>query len=285
MRRLITALGSITLALATLVPVAAQQRVELTVGTFNLRYLNDHDGPNDWSHRRPLVVDLIDFYRFDLLGTQEGYEAQLLDIGQLPGMERIGVGRDDGMSAGEHSAIFYRSDRFELLEQGDFWLSETPEVPSHGWDASDCLRICSWGHFRERQSGKTLYHFNVHYDHEGREARLRSSLLLLSRIRPLLERGETVILTGDFNAAPEDEPIRILRESALLQDAYAVTRRKPYGPEGTFHDFDPAGSLGERIDYIWVSPDVTVERYRTITDSEGTLLPSDHYPVAIRLAF
>ncbi len=188
--------------------LAQQAAHPLTVGSFNLRYINDHDGDNSWANRCQMVTDLIGYYGFDFLGTQEGYLEQLRDIDTLDNYDYIGVGRDDGKEAGEHSAIFYRTDRFDLLDQGDFWLSETPEVPSHGWDASECLRICSWGHFRDRISGMTLYFFNVHYDHVGQEARRQSSHLLLSRIRPLLDRGETVILTGDFNAGPGEEPIR-----------------------------------------------------------------------------
>lgn len=263
--------------------LAQQTAHPLTVGSFNLRYINDHDGDNSWANRCQMVTDLIGYYGFDFLGTQEGYLEQLRDIDTLDNYDYIGVGRDDGKEAGEHSAIFYRTDRFDLLDQGDFWLSETPEVPSHGWDASECLRICSWGHFRDRISGKTLYFFNVHYDHVGQEARRQSSHLLLSRIRPLLDRGETVILTGDFNAGPDEEPIRILREAALLRDSRTISQAKPYGPSGTFHDFDLSNFSDEPIDYIWVSPNIRVDNYRTITDQDHGRLPSDHFPIMTHL--
>lgn len=287
MKRLLLALALI-LALSIGCTATAQEeapQATLTVGSFNLRYLNDHDGDNGWANRRQLVTDLVSYYRLDFLGTQEGYSEQLHDIDALESYDYIGVGRDDGKEAGEHSAIFYRTDRFELLDQGNFWLSETPDVPSHGWDASECLRICSWGHFRDRESGKALYFFNVHYDHIGQEARRQSSHLILEHIRPLVERGETVILTGDFNAAPSDEPIRIIRESELLRDSRVVTETKPYGPSGTFHDFDLTNFSDQPIDYIWVSPDVKVANYRTITDQDHGRLPSDHFPIMSQIAF
>lgn len=287
MKRILLSLALI-LALWSGCGAAAQgegQKATLTVGSFNLRYLNDHDGDNSWSNRRQLVTDLVSYYHFDFLGTQEGYAEQLRDIDALEGFDYIGVGRDDGKEAGEHSAIFYRTDRFELLDQGNFWLSETPDVPSHGWDASECLRICSWGHFRDRESGKALYFFNVHYDHVGQEARRQSSHLILEHIRPLVKQGETVILTGDFNAAPSDEPIRIIRESELLRDSRVVTETKPYGPSGTFHDFDLKNFSDQPIDYIWVSPDVKVANYRTITDQDHGRLPSDHFPIMSQITF
>lgn len=284
MRRLITTALLLLVSLVAAHPLLAQeQETTLTVGSFNLRYLNDHDGANVWTNRSTQVTDLISYYDFDFLGTQEGYTAQLADIDALPHYDYIGVGRDDGKEAGEHSAIFYRTDRYELLDHGDFWLSETPDRPSHGWDASDCLRICSWGQFREIESGRTLYFFDVHYDHVGQKARRESSLLMLSHIRPLVESGETVILTGDFNAAPDDEPIRILRDADLLRDSRLVCETKPYGPEETFHDFHLTEVIGERIDYIWVSPDIRVEKYRTIVDHDHGRLPSDHYPIMVRL--
>ena len=285
MRRLLSVILVIASLLAGGVVSAQQPTQNLTVGSFNLRYINDHDGENIWANRCRMVTDLIAYYDFDFLGTQEGYLEQLRDIDALEGYDYIGVGRDDGKEAGEHSAIFYRSDRFDLLDQGNFWLSETPEVPSHGWDASECLRICSWGHFRDRVSGKALYFFNVHYDHVGKEARRQSSHLILSRIRPLLDRGETVILTGDFNAGPDEEPIRILREAALLRDSRTISQTKPYGPSGTFHDFDLTNFADEPIDYIWVSPDVRVDNYRAITDQDHGRLPSDHFPIMTHLTF
>lgn len=287
MKRLLLALVLI-LALSAGCTAAAREEgheATLTVGSFNLRYINDHDGDNGWANRRQLVTDLVSYYHFDFLGTQEGYSEQLRDIDALEGYDYIGVGRDDGKEAGEHSAIFYRTDRIELLDKGNFWLSETPDVPSHGWDASECLRICSWGHFRDRESGKALYFFNVHYDHVGQEARRQSSHLILEHIRPLVEKGETVILTGDFNAAPSDEPIRIIRESEVLRDSRVVTETKPYGPSGTFHDFDLKNFSDQPIDYIWVSPDVKVANFRTITDQDHGRLPSDHFPIMSQITF
>ena len=190
------------------------------MATFNLRMDTEKDGVNAWPNRKEMVKGLIRFHDFDIFGTQEGFKHMLDGIAELDGYAYIGAGRDDGEDAGEHSAIFYKTSRFDLLDKGNFWFSETPDVPGKGWDATCCNRICSWGKFRDKESGKVFYFFNSHYDHQGKVARRESSKLLIARIKQIAGTDATVFATGDFNAVPTDEPMVTLASDGLLLDWY-----------------------------------------------------------------
>lgn len=172
------------------------------------------------------------FHEFDIFGTQEALRDQLNDVAELNEFAFLGAGRDDGKEAGEHSAIFYRKDRFNVLQSGNFWLSETPDKPGKGWDATCCNRICSWAKFRDVKTKKAFYFFSVHFDHQGVEARRQSGKLMVAKIKEIA-KDKPVILVGDFNSTPETEQIRTLQ--AFLNDAHTVTKLPPYGPEGTFN--------------------------------------------------
>lgn len=171
-------------------PTSKKSSCTVNVATFNLRMDTPKDGVNAWSNRKEMVKGLIRFHDFDIFGTQEGFKHQLDNILELGNYAYIGVGRDDGKEAGEHSAIFYKTDRFKVLDKGNFWFSETPDIPGKGWDAICCNRICSWGKFRDKVSGKTFFFFNSHYDHQGKVARRESSHLLLKRSVKLLEKNQ-----------------------------------------------------------------------------------------------
>src|SRR5690606_20749472 len=145
----------------------------IKVGTYNIRYANPNDIGNLWKDRAPYVGDLINYHSFDVLGTQEALIEQLKDLDtMLTSYVRYGIGRDDGKTAGEHSAIYYKKDKYTLLDKGDFWLAENPDVPAKGWDATCCNRIATWVKLQDKGSGKSFYVFNVHYDHQGKVARL-----------------------------------------------------------------------------------------------------------------
>jgi len=262
----------------------AQSRKEITLNlsSFNLRMDTESDGENAWPSRKEMVKGLIRFHELDIIGTQEGFKHQLDDIQELGNYAYVGGGRDDGIDAGEHSAIIYNKKRFTVIEKGDFWFSETPEVPSKGWDATCCNRICSWAKFREKKSGKEFFVFNAHYDHQGKEARRNSSLMLLDRMKKIAGKN-TVIATGDFNALPDSEPIQIIYDSGFLNDSYLVTEVPPYGTIGTFNSFNPESPMTNRIDYIWVTPDVTVKKYGVLNDMHYGRFPSDHFPVMIKV--
>jgi len=254
---------------------------ELIIASYNLRMDTPSDGENSWSHRKEMVKELIRFYDFDIVGTQEGFKHMLDDILELGNYAYVGVGRDDGQDAGEHSAILYRRDRFEVLESGNFWYSETPEVPGKGWDAVCCNRICSWAKFKERRTGTSFFVFNSHFDHQGKEARKNSSLLLIRKIKEIAGDA-TVFVTGDFNAVPDAEPIRLIHESGLLLDSYEVTEEPPYGTVGTFNSYRLDSPVKNRIDYIWVTHNVKVKKYGVLNDLPYFRFPSDHFPVMIK---
>lgn len=262
----------------------AEDKEVLKIATFNLRMDTPSDGENAWLHRKDMVNDLIRFYGFDLFGTQEGFTHQLNDILRLSDYRFIGVGRDDGKDAGEHCAIFYRSDRFKVLDQGDFWLSEHPEKPGRGWDGTCCNRICTWGKFEDLKNHKQFYFFNVHYEYEGDVARRESSNLMISRIKSIAG-NQPVFLTGDFNAFPTEEPIRILNDSGFLNDSYKITKEAPFGPVCTYHGYDSTVKTEERLDYIWVTDSIQIDKYGVLTNTLYGHTPSDHFPVMVVAEF
>ena len=262
----------------------AEDKEVLKIATFNLRMDTPSDGENAWFHRKDMVNDLIRFYGFDLFGTQEGFTHQLNDILRLSDYRFIGVGRDDGKDAGEHCAIFYRSDRFKVLDQGDFWLSEHPEKPGRGWDGTCCNRICTWGKFEDLKNHKQFYFFNVHYEYEGDVARRESSNLMISRIKSIAG-NQPVFLTGDFNAFPTEEPIRILNDSGFLNDSYKITKEAPVGPVCTYHGYDSTIKTEERLDYIWVTDSIQIDKYGVLTNTLYGHTPSDHFPVMVVAEF
>ena len=262
----------------------AEDKEVLKIATFNLRMDTPSDGENAWFHRKDMVNDLIRFYGFDLFGTQEGFTHQLNDILRLSDYRFIGVGRDDGKDAGEHCAIFYRSDRFKVLDQGDFWLSEHPEKPGRGWDGTCCNRICTWGKFEDLKNHKQFYFFNVHYEYGGDVARRESSNLMISRIKSIAG-NQPVFLTGDFNAFPTEEPIRILNDSGFLNDSYKITKEAPFGPVCTYHGYDSTIKTEERLDYIWVTDSIQIDKYGVLTNTLYGHTPSDHFPVMVVAEF
>ena len=262
----------------------AEDKEVLKIATFNLRMDTPSDGENAWFHRKDMVNDLIRFYGFDLFGTQEGFTHQLNDILRLSDYRFIGVGRDDGKDAGEHCAIFYRSDRFKVLDQGDFWLSEHPEKPGRGWDGTCCNRICTWGKFEDLKNHKQFYFFNVQYEYEGDVARRESSNLMISRIKSIAG-NQPVFLTGDFNAFPTEEPIRILNDSGFLNDSYKITKEAPFGPVCTYHGYDSTIKTEERLDYIWVTDSIQIDKYGVLTNTLYGHTPSDHFPVMVVAEF
>lgn len=254
--------------------VFAQQ---LTVATFNLRYDNKGDTGNLWVDRAPVVASLIRFHQFDIFGTQEGLLNQLEDINAvLPEYSRYGIGRDDGKDKGEHSEIFFKKDKFKMLNKGDFWLSETPGKPGPGWDAR-LNRICSWVQLQEIRSKKKFYFFNVHYDHQGIKARQESSKLILQKIREIAG-SSPAIFTGDFNGGHEAEWYKGIADSGVMKDCYREAPH-PYASNGSFNSFGSNMKSKEIIDHIFVSPAIKVTRYGILTDSYHGKYPSDHFPV------
>ena len=254
----------------------------INVATYNLRNSGADDGPNAWPARKDMVKALIRYHEFDILGTQEGLPDQIADLAHMEEFDHVGVGRDDGKSAGEHSAIFFRKSRFSLLGKGDFWLSETPDRPSFGWDARCCHRLVSWARLRDRSSSRVLFVFSLHFDHEGELARRASADLVLRKIAEIA-RGEPAICVGDFNSTPETVQMQTMAKA--MRDAFRVSKAPPYGPGGTFNGFHRDAAPTERIDYIFVDRYFDVLKYAALSDSLDQRYPSDHFPVVARVVF
>lgn len=262
--------------------LTAQRDIPINVASFNLRLNTTSDGENAWPHRSEFVMDLIRYHEFDIIGTQEAFFGQIEDLLTMEAFAYTGSGRDDGLQGGEHAAIFYKKERFELLQSGDFWLSETPDAPSLGWDATCCHRVCSWAQFLDKENGLSFYVFNAHFDHEGVVARKESGKLMVKKIREIAG-DQPVIFCGDLNSTPDTEQIKHI--SNFLHDAYVVSESPPYGPVGTFSGFNLNAPLKNRIDYVFVSDDFQVAKYGALTDFQNNRFPSDHLPVAVKLQF
>jgi len=246
------------------------------VMSYNIRMNTEADGVNAWPLRKDKVAGLLQFHEADLFGVQEALPEQVADlVAAFPDFDHVGVGRDDGVSKGEHMCIFFRKSRFEKLADGTFWLSETPEKPGMGWDAA-CNRTCTWIRLKDKETGKEFMHFNTHLDHRGTVARREGSKLILKKIAEINTKGLPMILTGDFNAVKTDEPIRIIM--AVLLDSREKCTTKPYGHEGTSGGFD-VKLMPRIIDYIFINNQVNIVRHGFLSDCWGLYFPSDHLPV------
>ncbi|TKD62457.1 endonuclease/exonuclease/phosphatase family protein [Flavobacterium sp. ASW18X] len=252
---------------------------QTTAMTYNIRYNNPEDKENWWEHRKNEVAQLINFYQPTILGVQEALNNQVVFLdSNLSGYQYVGVGREDGNTKGEYAPIFYDTTKVSLIKTKTYWLSDTPEKVSVGWDAA-MERITTFAHFKEKNTGQDLYVFNCHYDHLGEQARIASSKLILKLIHALKIEGERVVVMGDLNASPEQPPITILIEE--LEDAYRNSE-KVYGPFGTYNAFNLTHPLDRRIDYI-LTKNLKPKTYRTIDDRRANLLyPSDHLPILIQ---
>ena len=234
----------IALALLLSAPVAAQN---LTVISYNIRYNSSGDADDLWDLRKAELVAQIKAHEPSSFGVQEATPTQMLYLAEsLPDYAYVGVGRDDGSTKGEYSAIFYQKAQFEVLQSGTFWLSDTPQQISTGWDAA-LPRICTYAQLKERASQRQFWHFNTHFDHMGKEARAESAKLIVSKIATLVDGGDAVILSGDFNAEPHEEPIGVLKNS--FEDP--ANKVELQGPVGTFSGFELDANLDRRIDYIF----------------------------------
>lgn len=256
----------------------------INVMSFNIRYDNPEDSLDNWKFRKDRAANAIRFYNVDILGTQEVLHNQLEDLKQrLPEYDVIGVGREDGKEKGEYSALWYKKDRFTLIDSGWFWLSETPEVAgSKGWDGA-CERIASWAKLKDKVTGKEVFALNTHLDHVGVVARREGISLMLDRVNQLSD-GLPVIVTGDFNSEPESDVIKHVTDPANpehLTDAREASLIV-YGPSWSFHDF---GKIPYKyrplIDYVFVRNGFKVVKYGVLTETENESFLSDHAPVLV----
>ncbi|WP_415580389.1 endonuclease/exonuclease/phosphatase family protein [Flavobacterium longum] len=256
---------------------------EVKVMSYNLRVDFGGDGENNWEFRRDFLADQIRYNAPDFLGTQEGKAHQLQFIEkQLEGYAYIGISRDNSKTEGEFSAIFYNTKKFKVLAEDTFWLSDTPDVKSKGWDAA-LERICTYGLFQETASGKKFYVFNTHLDHVGEVARANSAKLIVRKIAEINKENWPVVVTGDFNSEPTGGAYKNM--IATLTDSKTISETKPFGPSGTFNAFKFHEPVTTCIDYIFVSGRVRVLRHAVLSDSKDCRYPSDHLPVFAALAY
>lgn len=252
--------------------------------SFNLRYNNPADGPNAWPLRRDRVAAAIRFHGPVLIGVQEALASMLSDLdGLLPGFGRVGVGRTDGATGGEYSAILYDTTRLAVEASGTFWLSPTPDVVgSRGWDAA-LERIATWARVRDKRTGCTWVHVNTHFDHVGDSARVESARLIRRRLGALAG-GRALTMTGDFNADPSHPVYATLTRrdnssaSPALRDAMTVSTTPHYGPQSTWNAFREIEEA-RRIDFVFVSDGVQVLRHGILSDRWDGRFLSDHLPV------
>jgi len=252
---------------------------ELHIGTYNLRNDNKEDSlkGNGWGHRYPVICKIVQFNDLDVFGTQEGKHNMLQNmVDSLPGYQYIGIGRDDGKTKGEYSAIFYKTARFKILKQGNFWLSTITDRPNKGWDAV-LPRICTWAQFQDIKTGFKFYFFNLHMDHVGVVARKESAHLVLQKIKEMAANSAT-IFTGDFNVDQHNESYKEVLSTGVLQDCYNLAPVK-LATNGTFNAFNLNTKTDSRIDHIFVTKQFNVKRYAILTNSYEGKAPSDHYPV------
>lgn len=272
----------VALLLGLLNAVTAQT---MNVATYNMRNDNNSEDAangNGWEQRYPVITELIRFHDFDIFGTQECLYHQVQDISkELPDYDYYGIGRDDGKHAGERSEIFFKKDKFKMLGHGDFWLSQTPDKPSLGWDATCCNRICSWVYLQDKKSGKKFYVFNTHYDYQKDLARNESSKLILKEIKRITGT-QPVIFMGDLNGGNETEWYQAIANSDILKDTYKEAKH-PYTISGSFNGFGSNADSDDIIDHIFISKQFSVLKWGILTDTYHGKYPSDHFPIMAKL--
>ncbi len=255
----------------------AQEQVEVpsfVLGTFNIRCPGDL-GENTWENRLPRCRELIASNKLEIFGLQEAFLYQIEGLLEGTNYRFIGGGRNDFKKSGEYSCIIYNPQRFEELQSGLFGLSENLQEPGlRSWNSA-CPRICTWGFFLDKKSGKRFFYYNTHLDHKSEEARIKGIQLIVEHAKKTAE-GVPMILSGDFNALPNSTTIDVV--SGLLRDSRTISESKPTGAQGTYHAYGKI-PLPVRIDYIFVSEGVRVLSYHVDKTKPQGGFASDHNPV------
>lgn len=278
MKKYIFTLALLVSALATF-----SQQQSFKLATYNFRYDNPKDTGNLWINRREIMADLITKYGFDIFCSQEAKANQIKDlIDRMPQYEWAGIDKQ-GNGTDEFCAIFYNKSRFKLLDKGHFWLSETPDVPSKGWDAK-YKRVCSWVFVKDLKTQHKFYVFDTHFDHKGMLAQTNSAKLIISKIAEVMQKYPA-ILCGDFNFDRTNPNYQVLAKSGILKDAFKVAK-KVKSSDGSYNGFDINSRPESPIDHIFISGEqLGVVQYSIIKDNYNGKLPSDHYPVLTEMFF
>ncbi|WP_396137669.1 endonuclease/exonuclease/phosphatase family protein [Flavobacterium sp.] len=252
--------------------------------TYNIRLDIASDGNNSWGNRKDFFVSQIKYCEPDILGIQEAKPNQVVDLtNALTNYDNVGIGRE-GIGKGESSNIFFNKDKFVVLKTNTFWLSETPDTISKGWDAA-FNRVCTYVLLKDKKLKNKFWVFNTHLDHIGEVAKANSIKLIIAKIKELNSDKYPVIFMGDFNLLPTDDRIISLKNE--MTDCRDVTEQKPFGPSGTFNNFKHDEPVTKLIDYIFISKDnrIKVKKYAILSDSIDLQYPSDHFPVFVKIKF
>jgi endonuclease/exonuclease/phosphatase family metal-dependent hydrolase len=256
----------------------------VSVMTYNIRLDTKADGVNVWNSRKEKVLEVIQKNKPDILGVQEALHNQMMDLQMgMPDYAFVGVGRDDGKEKGEYSAIFYRKNKFEMVKQSTFWLSETPDRPgSKSWDAA-ITRIVTLAVLKEIASSKSFMMLNTHFDHIGQQARLNSAIFIKGLIKGGANPDSSmpVIISGDFNSTPKEPPYQNMINNVGIQ---LTDSRAADSKTGTFCGFEINAIECKTIDFIFHSTHWKTDSYRVIQDHDGKYYPSDHLPVLANLS-
>lgn len=249
----------------------------IRIMTFNIRCDDPGDGENRWDKRKAFACDIVREFVPDVLGLQEANRHQLdAFTDRLPEYAEVGIGRD-GSRDGEYAAILYQTARFDLAASGTFWLSETPTKPSRDWESA-CRRICTWAQLTDKASKQSFFVYNTHLDHKSQLARLKGIQLIHEKMNRQCA-GQPAVLMGDFNVEEDNPVITFLKEGMI--DTFRA-RHQSEQTIGTFHGFTGDSNM-KRIDYIFVTPDISTLEATIVRTSRDGRFPSDHFPVTARL--
>ena len=256
-----------------------QAPATLKVVSYNIRMLPADDGDNSWEFRKEATPAMIKSVAPDVLGIQEAFkEQELYILENCKDYKSVGVGRDDGVDKGERMSIFWNDKTVKMKEWGTFWLSETPDVPSKGWDAA-CRRTATWGFFQMKKSGKEFFYVNTHLDHRGQAARREGLAMIREQIARRNPKQLPMIVTGDFNIRQSDS--LIVDFSKVMKNARVTAEQTD--SLGTFHGWGKTSTI---IDYVFYDGFAACKSYKTLTDSyAGKPYISDHYPIVAVLEF
>ena len=250
----------------------------LKVMSYNIRLGSGKDGTNSWALRYTATEEMLKDQKPDVFGVQEALDYQVHYIEDMCGYESVGVGREDGKKEGEHMSIFWNKKTVSMLKWGTFWLSETPQKPSKGWDAA-CFRTATWALMKDKKTGKKFYFVNTHLDHEGKEAQKNGLKLIVEKIAEMNPEGLPMVLTGDFNIEPSNPALADL--DARMQSTRKIAEKTD--DQTTYNGW---GKSSMMIDYIYVSGFSSCPEYQTVTKRYADRkFISDHYPICATLIF
>ena len=278
MKRLTLLIMAVAFMLPQTIMAGKPENTELKVMSYNIRLGSANDGTNSWAMRYAATGEMLEDQKPDVFGVQEALDYQVRYIEEMCGYEYVGVGRENGKSEGEHMAIFWNKKTVSMLKWGTFWLSETPEKPSMGWDAA-CRRTATWALMKDKKTGKKFYFINTHLDHKGAEAQKNGLKLIVDRLSEINPDGYPMVITGDFNITPDNKALTEL-------DAKMQSARKIAEKTDSLDTYNGWGRGSGVIDYIYVSGFSSCPEFQTVVKRyNDRKFVSDHYPVVARLIF